>query len=82
MGGGLQLQTEYRSVIYYHEDKPRWNETFKVAIPIDDFKVSHLLFTFKHRYCLKSYNLFFVLAPCVNVGSLSIVLILNAQILK
>ena len=50
MGGGVPLQTEYRSVIYYHEDKPRWNETFKVAIPIDEFKSSHLLFTFKHRY--------------------------------
>ncbi|KAK3913017.1 Dedicator of cytokinesis protein 1 [Frankliniella fusca] len=49
MGGGVSLQTDYHSVIYYHEDKPRWNETFKVAIPIDDFKVSHLLFTFKHR---------------------------------
>lgn len=49
MGGGLPLQSEYHSVIYYHEDKPRWNETFKVAIPIDDFKISHLFFTFKHR---------------------------------
>ncbi|KAG8228173.1 hypothetical protein J437_LFUL014408 [Ladona fulva] len=40
---------EYRSVIYYHEDKPRWQETFKAAIPIEEFKGSHLKFTFKHR---------------------------------
>lgn len=40
---------EYRSVIYYHEDKPQWFETFKVAIPIEEFKTSHLKFYFKHR---------------------------------
>lgn len=36
-------------MIYYHEDKPQWHETFKVTIPIDEFKTSHLKFTFKHR---------------------------------
>lgn len=40
---------EYRSLIYYHEDKPQWYETFKVAIPIEEFKTSHLKFIFKHR---------------------------------
>lgn len=49
LGGGVQPLNEYKSVIYYHEDKPQWYETFKVTIPIDEFKTSHLKFTFKHR---------------------------------
>ncbi|KAH0557836.1 dedicator of cytokinesis protein 2 isoform X1 [Cotesia glomerata] len=49
LGGGAPFIDEYRSVIYYHEDKPRWCETFKIAIPIEEFKLAHLKFTFKHR---------------------------------
>lgn len=49
LGSGVGAQDEYRSVVYYHEDKPRWCETFKIAIPIDEFYRSHLKFTFKHR---------------------------------
>ncbi|CAH2001464.1 unnamed protein product [Acanthoscelides obtectus] len=49
LGGGIPPLNEYRSVIYYHEDKPQWHETFKVAVPIEEFKTSHLKFLFKHR---------------------------------
>jgi hypothetical protein len=34
-GGGASMVTEYHSVIYYHDDKPRWNETFKINVPIE-----------------------------------------------
>jgi len=49
LGGGVQELNEYRSIIYYHEDKPQWHETFKIALRIEEFKTSHLKFTFKHR---------------------------------
>ncbi|CRL05400.1 CLUMA_CG018000, isoform B [Clunio marinus] len=48
-GGGAPMIGEYHSVIYYHDDKPKWNETFKVNLPIDDFVRCHLKFMFKHR---------------------------------
>ncbi|XP_022903729.1 dedicator of cytokinesis protein 1 isoform X3 [Onthophagus taurus] len=53
-GGGIPALDQYQSVVYYHEDKPQWLETFKVAIPIDEFKTSHLKFTFKHRSSTES----------------------------
>lgn len=31
LGAGAAMLNEYKSVIYYHEDRPKWNETFRVS---------------------------------------------------
>ncbi|XP_026809422.1 dedicator of cytokinesis protein 1 isoform X2 [Rhopalosiphum maidis] len=49
LGGDSEPLSDFNSVVYYHEDKPRWYEIVKLAIPIEDFKGSHLKFMFKHR---------------------------------
>ncbi|KAL7025418.1 hypothetical protein ACKWTF_013468 [Chironomus riparius] len=48
-GGGSHMMSEYHSVIYRHDDKPKWNETFKINVPIEEFIKCHLKFLFKHR---------------------------------
>lgn len=49
-GCGNQMTTEYRSLIFYHEDKPKWFETIKIALSTEEeFKGLHLKFMFKHR---------------------------------
>ncbi|XP_055923008.1 dedicator of cytokinesis protein 1 isoform X2 [Eupeodes corollae] len=49
VGVGHPPVDEYKSVVYYHEDKPKWLETFKIHVPIDEFKQCHLKFLYKHR---------------------------------
>ncbi|XP_071089559.1 dedicator of cytokinesis protein 1-like isoform X4 [Haliotis cracherodii] len=49
-GCGDSMMSEYKSMVYYHEDKPKWFEFVKVAISTDEeFKGLHLKFLFKHR---------------------------------
>ena len=49
LGAGAESQSEYKSVVYYHDEKPKWAETFKITIPIEEFYGSHIRFLFKHR---------------------------------
>ncbi|NXC83571.1 DOCK1 protein, partial [Cercotrichas coryphoeus] len=54
-GAGDEAISEYKSVIYYQVKQPRWFETVKVAIPIEDVNRSHLrLFFFMRFRCSDS----------------------------
>ncbi|KAH8388441.1 hypothetical protein KR093_006384, partial [Drosophila rubida] len=49
IGAGHPPIDEYKTVVYYHDDKPKWQETFKIHVPIEEFKQCHLRFMLKHR---------------------------------
>ena len=53
-GAGSEMLSDYKSVIYYHEEKPRWMEIFKISIPVEYFYNLHLKFTFRHRSSVES----------------------------
>uniref|UniRef100_A0A0N5AJX3 Dedicator of cytokinesis protein 1 n=1 Tax=Syphacia muris TaxID=451379 RepID=A0A0N5AJX3_9BILA len=45
---GLTKKTTYHSLVFYHEDKPKWNEAVKISIP-EDSRDIHLRITFHYR---------------------------------
>ncbi|XP_076471351.1 dedicator of cytokinesis protein 1-like isoform X3 [Babylonia areolata] len=54
-GCGGEMMSEYKSMVYYHEDKPKWFEIFKIAISTEvEFKGLHLKFVFRHRASIEA----------------------------
>ncbi|XP_070558084.1 dedicator of cytokinesis protein 3-like isoform X2 [Ptychodera flava] len=48
VGEGMPLKTDFQSVIYYHSNQPKWNETVKLVIPPEKCQGSHVRFEFRH----------------------------------
>lgn len=43
LGAGAAMLDVYKSVIYYHEYKPKWNETFRVIIKKNTKKLQYTI---------------------------------------
>ena len=48
-GNGVFPGDNFESTVFYHNNSPRWNETFRVDVPVSNFdRGTHLFFTFRH----------------------------------
>jgi len=48
-GSGGENISEYESVVYYHCNQPKWQETIRIDMAAESFENAHILFLF--RYC-------------------------------
>uniref|UniRef100_A0A8C9TLU3 Dedicator of cytokinesis 3 n=1 Tax=Scleropages formosus TaxID=113540 RepID=A0A8C9TLU3_SCLFO len=48
LGAGEPSASEYHSLVFYHNNAPRWSEMVKLSIPLDRFRGSHLRFELRH----------------------------------
>ncbi|XP_064606034.1 dedicator of cytokinesis protein 3-like [Liolophura sinensis] len=47
-GSGDSPNKEYQTAVFYHNNKPEWNETVNVCLNMDQFPGSHIRLDFKH----------------------------------
>ncbi|KAJ3278028.1 hypothetical protein HK104_002729, partial [Borealophlyctis nickersoniae] len=47
-GAGEPRAGSYDSLVYYHNNTPRWNETVRLDLSPDLFEKAHIFFTFRH----------------------------------
>ncbi|XP_017103025.2 dedicator of cytokinesis protein 3 isoform X1 [Drosophila bipectinata] len=45
---GMESQSQYRSMILYHQNAPSWNEMLRLSVPIEKFATAHVRFEFRH----------------------------------
>ncbi|ORX57813.1 hypothetical protein BCR36DRAFT_409280 [Piromyces finnis] len=48
-GSGGENISEYESIVYYHCNQPKWQETIRIDMAAESFENAHILFLF--RYC-------------------------------
>ncbi|XP_074646963.1 dedicator of cytokinesis protein 3-like isoform X4 [Tubulanus polymorphus] len=48
LGVGEPPVKEVNSVVFYHNNLPRWNETIKLSLPIEKFTTCHVRLEFRH----------------------------------
>ncbi|KAG9510700.1 Dedicator of cytokinesis protein 3 [Fragariocoptes setiger] len=48
IGTGIDYVNQYKSCVFYHNNSPRWNETLKFNIPLDEFDGAHVRIEFRH----------------------------------
>lgn len=60
LGAGAAMVNEYKSVIYYHDDKPKWHETLKVSLKVQlIFSLINPIVPFFFFCCVVFFNIRF-----------------------
>jgi len=47
-GAGIPRPKQYTTIIYYHNNSPKWFENVKLDVPLDKIEKAYMKFTFKH----------------------------------
>ncbi len=48
IGSGEPPQSHFKSLVFRHTNNPRWAETVKLTVPIEQYKGTHIRFEYRH----------------------------------